>query len=227
MQDFLEKYIYPLARLERFIYPIALFIGAFALFQWYWTTTPSYAVTTVIDSVRKHDVQTLEKYVDVDSMASHAFDDLVDGPAHSELLSHMDTFVGAGFVRFFKHEIVGIAHERLRNAVADPKVNIESIAPQDLPKRNSSEVAQAMSDFGLNRSGFRGMKYLDVRGSYALLGIEFFSPKLKSPYTVEFRMEDVGGYWRFTQCTNLNDLVSMYLQSREDDKQTGLQRPDW
>jgi hypothetical protein len=219
VKDFLHKYIYPLARLERFIYPIALFIGAFGLFHWYWTTTPSYAITGIVEAVRKHDPALVEKYVDIDSIASHAFDDLLDGPARSELLGRMDTFVGVGFVRFFKQEIVGIAHERICSAIADRRFNFEAVSDGSTDTLRQYKITpamlQAMFDFGLTRYGFKGIKYLDVKGNYALLGLDFFSPKLNQSYTVEFRMEDVGGYWRVTQITNLNDLVTLYLQGRQ------------
>lgn len=217
MKAFLKKYIYPLARLERFVYPLALFIGAFALFHWYWTTTPSYAITQTIDAIRKHDVDTLEKFVDIDQVTSHAFDDLLDSPGRNELMGHMDSFVGVGFIRFFKHEIVGIVHQRFCNAVADPGLNLDSLADGTAETlqhyRISPRVKQAMFDYGLNKYGFKGVKYLDVKGNYALLGLDFFSPKLHDNYTVEFRLEDVGGYWRFTQLTNLNELLTRYLQT--------------
>src|ERR1700722_18471352 len=74
---------------EKLLFPIALLIGVVGLAFWYWTTTPSYAVNSLVESLRHHDAQQFEKYVDVDSLASHAFDDLLEGPARDEVLGRM------------------------------------------------------------------------------------------------------------------------------------------
>jgi hypothetical protein len=33
---------------------------------------------------------------------------------------------------------------------------------------------------------------------------------------VEFRLEDMGGYWRVEELSNLNELVDMYLHSQPE-----------
>jgi hypothetical protein len=204
--------------LERLIYPLALLAGAIGLAYWYWTTTPSYAVNAVVDSLRHHDVDTFQKYVDIDSVASHAFDDVVDGPAVDKLVGHRDNFIGMGFIRFFKRDIVGIAHERLCGLISDPNVDLENATAGTMEAMHkykiSPKVRQALVAYGLTKEGFRGVKYLEVNGGIAALGLDFYSPMLRNHYIVAFRLEDAGGYWRVTEVTNLNDLLSIYLQTR-------------
>lgn len=98
---------------ERMIYPIAVLIAAVGLAYWYWTTTPSYALTAVVVSVKNRDVDMFEKYVDLDSVTSKAFDDIVEGPIASELMGRNNSFIGIGFVKFFKREIVELAHGKV------------------------------------------------------------------------------------------------------------------
>jgi hypothetical protein len=208
---------------EKLILPVALLVGVLGLVYWYWTTTPSYAVNSVVDSLRHHDVQQFEKYVDVDSLTSHAFDDLLEGPGRDELLGriHNNSFIGMGFLRFFKHDIVGMAHEKVTQFIGDPSIELEAAADGNtntLGKyRITPHIRQELIDFGLTRYGFQGIKYLDRKEhNTALLGLEFYSPKMQQSYVVEFQLEDVGGYWRVTELRNLNDLIDLYLRSHPD-----------
>lgn len=43
---------------------------------WYWTTTPQYSMINLAESVRNHDLTKFRKFFDVDSVSSHAVDDL-------------------------------------------------------------------------------------------------------------------------------------------------------
>jgi hypothetical protein len=224
MHDQIERIV------EKLIFPLALAAGVIGLVYWYWTTTPSYAINSVVDSIRHHDAQQFEKYVDVDSVASHAFDSLLEGPARDALLDrfHTNSFIGTGFLRFFKHDIVGMAHQKLSGFVGDPTVQLEAAADG---KTNTlgqyhitPRIRQELIDYGLSRYGFQGIKYLDRKdNSTALLGLEFYSPRLRRSYVVEFRLEDMGGYWRIAELSNLNDLVDMYLHSRPEQSHREVQ----
>jgi len=207
---------------ERLIFPLALIAGVLGLVYWYWTTTPIYAVNQIVDAVRHHDKQEFEKYVNIDSVASHAFDDIVEGPAREQLLPRMDNMIGVGFLRFFKGEVVGMAHEKLCGVVTDPGIQLQtgsldaSLGAME-KYRITPRVRQTLIDYGISRYGFKGIKYLETRGQNTYLGLDFYSPRVRGNYIVEFRLEDAGGYWRVAELTNLNDLVSMYLSTRTSD----------
>jgi hypothetical protein len=205
---------------ERFTFPIALLAGAIGLVYWYWTTTPSYTINCVVESVRHHDSQTFDKYVDIESIASRGFDDFIDGPARRQVLGQLDSMVGVGFLRFFKHSIISVAHERVLAFVGDRSIDIEHPIPATSESlrqyKITPKVRQTIVDYGLTRGGFKGVKYLKINRQNALVGLEFYSRRLKSRYIVEFKLEDVGGYWRVTELTNLRDLIDRYMQSQPE-----------
>src|SRR5688572_8944683 len=110
---------------ERMIYPLALLVAVIGIVYWYWTTTPGYALNAVIGSIREHDAQTFQKYVDVDAICSHAFDDILEGPARAELHGRMDSMIGVGFIKFFKRDIIGMAREKIVGYVLDPEITVD------------------------------------------------------------------------------------------------------
>jgi hypothetical protein len=235
-----------LRRLERLAYPIAFLTAVLGLGYWYWTTTPSYALTAVVVSVKNRDVDMFEKYVDVDSVISHAFDDIVQGPISAEIIGRSNSFIGMGFVRFFKRQIVELAHGKVDEYVGQGHLHLAENVPTTvnpitaLAVMNSGQIVQAatngrqeviprkvegesksaklkriLKEYGISAVGYRGIKYLRTEGPKAYLGIEFFAPKLAKTWVAEFELEDAGGHWQITELDNLNDIVNMYMATKE------------
>ena len=80
------------------------------LAYWYWTTTPTYALSQIVASVKNKDTETFEKYVDIESIAYRAIDDVLHGPAReSGVFGNFDSMIGVGIIGLFKPEIAEIA----------------------------------------------------------------------------------------------------------------------
>lgn len=95
---------------ERLIYPLFFLTVIAGLAYWYWTTTPTYSLTQIIGAVKNRDVDTFQKYVDVESITDRAIDDVLHGPAReSGMFGNMDNMIGAGIIGLFKPEIAAIA----------------------------------------------------------------------------------------------------------------------
>lgn len=234
--------------LERLIVPFALVVAVLGLVYWYWTTTPSYALTQVATSLKNRDIQTFQKFVDIDLLTSRAIDDVLHGPSRSGLLGKYDSMIGSGIISFFKPEIVAIVHREVYNAIEKGSVSLSSNQTMQtvtsaegdsynlrsvqkpvqqleaeeeasggfglpkLPKAN--KLKTAFREYGLSKEGFLGVDYLKSEGSNAFVGLRFHSPKLNRDFIIEFRMEDVGGIWKVTELSNVNELVKTYLEAR-------------
>lgn len=96
--------------LERLIYPLFFVTVVIGLAYWYWTTTPSYALSQIVGAVKNRDCETFEKYVDIESIAYRAIDDVLHGPAReSGVFGNFDSMIGVGIIGLFKPEIAEIA----------------------------------------------------------------------------------------------------------------------
>lgn len=84
------------------------------LAYWYWTTTPTYALSQIVGAVRNRDTETFEKYVDVESIAYRAIDDVLHGPAREAgMFGKFDSMIGVGIIGLFKPEIAEIARNQV------------------------------------------------------------------------------------------------------------------
>jgi hypothetical protein len=113
---------------ERVIYPVALITAVLGCLYCYWTTTPSYALASIVMSVQNHDATTFQKYIDIDSIAGSAFDELLSGPARSVVVGRMSgpmVLLGIDFLRFFRTDIVDIAHGHVVDFISDGNIKID------------------------------------------------------------------------------------------------------
>lgn len=232
--------------IEGLIYPLFFLTVALGLGYWYWTTTPSYALSQIVASVKNKDCDTFERYVDIDSIVYRAIDDILRGPAReSGMFGNLDQNIGVGIIGFFKPEIADIARAQITSFInkgtdlpglsAPENGTPEKASAQEIQQADDSnfasyekphqyslnkyakefKVKRQLYEYGLSKDGFHGVDYLKTAGPITLVGIKFHSPKLNRDFIVELKMEDAGGYWRITELSNLNDLISLYLETRD------------
>lgn len=236
---------------ERLIYPVFFLTLVVGLAYWYWTTTPSYALSQIVVSVKNKDPETFEKYVDIESIVYRAIDDLLHGPAReSGVFGQLDNMVGVGIIGLFKPEIAEIARSQVVKFISQG--NLSEIAKEKIESKNNSSsfilpiptvpakqtttnlipadeyqlhnratenyahryhIKKQLADYGISKEGFKGIDYLKTQGPVCFVGLKFRSPKLNRDFIIELKMEDAGGYWRITELSNLNNLISQYLET--------------
>ncbi|MBY0359101.1 MAG: DUF2939 domain-containing protein [Candidatus Obscuribacterales bacterium] len=114
--------------IERLIYPIFFLTVVVGLAYWYWTTTPSYALSQIVASVKNRDPETFQRYVDIDSITDRAIDELLHGPAReSGIFNNLGNPLGVGIIGFFKPEIADIARSQISNYIAKGNLSNEEL----------------------------------------------------------------------------------------------------
>ncbi len=112
-------------QLEKLLAPIFILAVIAAIGYWFWTSTPSYALSQIVYSFNNHDVETFEKYVDIDRIVDEAIDDIIEGPAKSTtLFKESDKMLGIGIIYLFKSELIDMAKEHIELIVAHHKIHI-------------------------------------------------------------------------------------------------------
>lgn len=141
--------------IERLIFPLFFVTVSIGLVYWYWTTTPTYALSQIVGAVRNKDTETFEKYVDLESIAYRAIDDVLHGPAkESGMLGKFDSMIGAGIIGIFKPEIAEIARTQVLKFIESGsllkgmnKANVEQASLLGPPQQSSqSEPTQTQPE---------------------------------------------------------------------------------
>ncbi len=142
--------------LERLIYPLFFVTVVIGLAYWYWTTTPSYALSQIVGAVKNRDCETFEKYVDIESIAYRAIDDVLHGPAReSGMFGNFDSMIGVGIIGLFKPEIAEIAKTQvlkfieagtLSKSLVEATKSANPFAKKDEPAPSVSSSQQSAGD---------------------------------------------------------------------------------
>jgi hypothetical protein len=192
----------------------------------YWTTTPEFAMREVRNAVRQHDLTKFQKYVDTETLASGMVDDLLAKPMQDMCgPGVLGKWVVAGFVGFFKPDLVKTAKEQINHFVETG----------EFVRKESSDVDNKMSlgnidhRFGFRKHAFKGIEYDHKDGKVALLGLQFHNEVYNKDLTLEVKMRDVGGYWRLAEITNFPTVSAKIIEwetshAREQSDQSSLQK---
>lgn len=175
--------------IERLIVPLFMITAALGLVYWYWTTTPSYAVQQVVNSLYHHDVDTFTRYVDLDTMGERALDEIIHGPAKdSGLFGNFDSFIGMGIVSLFKTEIVEMFKAEVCKAVkGDSLVPLPANQPPQAQAIPVSAPPAQLADAG-SALATPQVPAIPATGSTSLLG----SPKPGKIAKLKAELEEYG-----------------------------------
>lgn len=200
MNDKLKKIIAVLA---------ALAIAVSGWYFFYWLKTPQHSLALIADAVRQHDLKTFEKHVDMDTLYSNAYDDVVavtfgeDKDANPIIVA---------IVKGIKGLAVPLLENETRNyIIKGDKPASEAEAHKSVPEgnENGAEIVDNLK----NRTGFGSLKYegvenTDIDGENALVSVKLHDETLSSDFILKIKMQQLDdGMWRLLQITNLQDFM--------------------
>jgi len=232
---------------------IVLIILAGAGGYWWWTTTPQFALGEIRAAIRSHDLEKFEKYVDLDSVASEAVDDVLTDSVQRALgAGALGNFIGASLVGLVKPNLVQALKQQIIHYVetgntgpasdqtssrgqlsfpARPAVASEA----SWPACSRSSIAPNMvlvadwsvdglpRQLGLSKNRFKGIDYTRMDGKVALIGISLHNERYNRDLLLELKFHDMGGYWRLIELSNLPDFIGKIMEMRMEQRQNDNQ----
>ncbi len=187
---------------------------------WYWTTTPQYSLRCIGKSIKQHDLAIFKKYVDVDSMANRAVNQLIDvymddpeiGDDNiNELAQGVVEVLKSQLVKLFTNEIESFVESGEFEANEDSEG--EGISPNELWNKAGSKSANLI-----------GISNVKKEGKIAVVGMKIQLPEYNSEIVLDLKMRDRGNYWQLVEISNIGDAVKK-LDKLEKDKLDKLNKP--
>jgi hypothetical protein len=167
---------------------------------------PSYALLQAAAATQTHDLNTFERYVDVDALTGHLVDDVADQSSVLGVLVPGGRFAMQGALRLLKPQLTKAAHAEIKRYVATGSLEAASAAA---PKRfvNLSFTGLAGRVVSPD-SKFNGIKYTTEKGDEALVGLEFTQPKFDTTMVLEVKLrKQADGHWQAKEINNTSDLL--------------------
>lgn len=167
---------------------------------------PSYALMQAAAATQTHDLNTFERYVDVDALTGHLVDDVANQGSVVSMLMPGGRFAMQGALRLLKPQLTKAAHAEIKRYVETGSLEAANAAA---PKRlvNLSFTGLAGRIIGPD-SKFKDIKYTTEKGDEALVGLEFTQPKFDTTMVLEVKLrKQADGHWQAKEITNTGELL--------------------
>ncbi|SDN81394.1 DUF2939 domain-containing protein [Pseudomonas jinjuensis] len=192
---------------------------------YYYTTTPSYSVLQIRESVESHDVALFEKHVDVDTLFNRLIDDVMaqqlakSAGGEKDAWGKLGSAIGAGMVQMIKPTLVsGLKSSTLQYIeTGDLSKQGSPTAGPTLPAGGATEKASLhgmAANFGMEEGQVLDYQ-IEQRGKVAMVTVPYRNEELDLPLQMQFTLRDQGGYWQLVQFNNAAELISTIEQEQQ------------
>lgn len=196
---------------------VVAIVAALLAYYHYWTRTPEYSLKQIAESIRKHDVDTFNKYVDVNTFFSRFIDDILEVATNEQSAEETDVWyelgqeISKGLVNLLKPRITEILKEQLERYIetADfPQVSAEE-------EKSEISLPNLKAKYG---GDFRDLQYVKKEGKIAYIGIGLYNERVEKVLTVELKFRGKEeGHWQLIELSNFFEL-SRELKKFEKEK---------
>ena len=134
--------------------------AALAFYFLYFIKTPEYAVNEIRESVQQHDVGKFQKHVDLDSIYSKCFDDILTFEGKTSSFNITSDPLAIGAMNFIKPAVVELAKQETLNSIS--KVNSSKNKDQN-ELSGDATIADAMKLNFQRKAHFKSLKVKDIK----------------------------------------------------------------
>ena len=190
---------------------LVILIGALLFYFLYWIKTPAYSLGLVQKSIEKHDLPTFKRHVDLKSLYSRGFDDLMQESLGEDA---SNGFV-AGIVAALKENIIQTMITETEKYVETG--NFEKPAQSDGKSQASiQDVSQKLDAPNLEYAGVKGTQ---IDGNIAIVTLSLRDTKVDKEFDLKIKMRAIdNGEWQVVEVTNLIE----FMQEQEKAEQEKL-----
>lgn len=209
---------------------LVILISGGVLGYWWWTTTPQYSLMEAREAIKKHDLASFNKYVDVDSVASKMVDDLLTKPVQQALGPGMvGQLLGFGLAIFVKPPLVATMKQEIADFVekgSEDKGAGTSFNDSGARPASTGTFKSIPAQLGFTGRLFKGIDYVNTSGKICQIGVALHNKKYNQDLVLEIKMRDMGGYWQIVELSNLQSFMAKIVELQTQHmQQTESRRP--
>lgn len=193
-----------------------LIVVGVAFYFFYWMRTPQYTFNQIRDAVQQHDLNKFEKHIDLNSIYSHAYNDLVYyslGDPHEAnpfLLS---------IIKSLQNAVVHTMVEQTREYVETGSLTNEKTSSNNNntqqtnslePKNGSQELAEQFKErIGLVYMVYKGIESTENNDKATDIAVKIYDTQLEHDFILNIKMYELDdGTWRISEITNLKEFMA-------------------
>ena len=188
------------------IFIAAALLGAVLYFM-YFMKTPTYAVERTIESIRQNNSQEFCRYVDLNSVMGHAFDDCLRAESKINNDNILANPFAAGILHMLKPSVVELMNKEAIRLVENRPENAQEVV-DPVPDAMMRNMERRIPIKEMQMGKFTVEQANDEN---AILTAAVRDTKLQKDFLLQLeltRQDD--GYWKITRVKNLTELIVQF-----------------
>ena len=196
---------------------ISAICGCGAWYFFYYTKTPEYGLEKIQTSFEKHDWQTFEKYVDVDTLLENSTETLIQAMIDTEPPMSGDARAAmSSFVQMFKAPLALTLRTEVQYYIEKGEWKSHTISSET---QDPMSLDMVLTRIGLKAIQFRNIDYVatDRAMGTARAGVRVYQSDIGEEFIFEMKLtQGADGIWRVTEIQNLHDFIALIAKAHDE-----------
>ncbi len=178
---------------------IVVLIGSL-IFYFNYINSPKYSLIRIKTAIEERDWNSFQKYVDIES----SFNDLISSATSGNQTAN-------SVAKLFTGKLSEIVKSEVQKSIENGNL-----------KDTNNEVTKGL--WKNTGDGFKGVRYEKVDGKVAIVGLEFYQPKLDTSFVLDVKMRKTDNGWQIFGLANFTEYTAS-VDSKRFRKLKELNKP--
>lgn len=199
---------------------VVLILCAVGFYFLYWVRTPAYSIHIIEKSIKRHDVVTFEKHVDMDCLYSKAFDDIIIVSGKLDADPILENPFAIGFLQMLKPTVVStMKYETLEYVKGEKGDDAQN-------SQQTEDVLRGMKDqTDVDNAVLKKISVERKEGNQAIVVLKLYNRKLKKNFDLKLKMTKLDdGKWQIKEITNLVEFILAVHKAEVEDLRGDIRR---
>lgn len=193
--------------------PLLIVAAALGYYFLVFAKTPAFTVNEVRKAVQNHDPEKFAQYVDVNSVMSHAFDDILLAKSKIDDDNILSNPFAVSILHMIKPQVVRLMGDEALNRIANKKEDEKKISRDPVPDAMRRNLER---NIPMDRLKLKDISIKTKNDKEAVASVVLHNDELDKDFTLDILMQPgQEGYWRVTRISNLADFIVELDKARD------------
>lgn len=198
-------------------------LGFGGYLYWKYIRSPKYSLLQARKAFEQHDIESFEKYVDIEGVIGNAVDQILEVEAQKQEpedeWERLGKSFGIGLVSLMKPQLIKLYKEQVVKLVESGNFKGESKTEEKAPSSLSGLWNRVRG-----KNNFPNIAYIKKNGKLAYVGLNVFDKEDNAHLILELKMRNKGNYWQVAEISNLGKYIKK-TNELEEQRIANLNKP--
>lgn len=206
-------------KLFLFVLLLASFLGTIIWYFLFYTRTPEYSLHQIAAAIEQHDPETFQHYVNMDVLASRAYDDLtIDLFAYDSALTPKTRVMFEKFYVLIKPQLFGGMEQAVLSRIRQGAWTLPEGTDILKGRQLGIDFERFLERSQLRNTTLTGIGSIEHEGAAATAEVNILEDYTQTPFTLQVIMEQAAdGHWQVSYIKNYRQYLDTIAPMHNSD----------